>query len=270
MIRQHPSHAYLYVVGYSLLDAAQSDESTLKQVSMGLDKAFEEEDRNNPQADVLDGQFYISDAWNARGSGWANAVTQQGWQLFAERLSRANAILNGVYARTPQEPGVARSMMTVVLGAQLPRDQMELWFQRGQAVEGNLFGLYMAKRWYLLPRWYGSDAEVWNFGLECSSSSNWAAKIPILLAESITDRAGNDPTVYAQPEIWQPLEKVYRDYLTHYPASTHYRSLFALGAAQGGHWDVAKEQFKLLGSDWDPDVFPDTLYADTVRMVSAH
>ncbi len=91
-----------------------------------------------------------------------------------------------------------------------------------------------------------------------------------MLAECISDRAENDPAVFAQPEIWQPLEKTYRDYLSHYPQSLHYRSLFALNAAQGGHWDVAKEQFKILGTDWDPDVFPGNLHAETLQKVRAH
>lgn len=160
-------------------------------------------------------------------------------------------------------------MLVTALGEQLPRDQMEMWFQRGQGVDGNLFSLYMAKRRYLLPRWYGSDQDLWKFGTECAQSANWAAKIPIVLAECIGDRAENDSTVFAQPEIWQPLEKTYREFLSRYPASRHYRSLFALNAAQGGHWDVAREQLKILGEEWDPEVFPDNLHAETLQKVNA-
>jgi hypothetical protein len=270
LIRQRAPPAFLYQVGCTLLQAAQNDEPTLKQISTGLDQAFAAEDRSNPLSDVLDGQFYVNDAWNARGCGYAQTVTQEGWNLLAQRLGRADDMLTDIYARSPSEPGLAKSMMTVVLGEQKPRDQMELWFQRGLQVNPNDFSLYMAKRWYLLPRWYGSDQDVWNFGLECAKSTNWAAKIPMVLVEAVSDRADRDPTTYAQPEIWGPLEKVYREYLSRFPNSIHYRSLFALSAAQGGHWDVAKEQFKILGDDWDPDVFPDTLYADTIRAVNAH
>ena len=257
-------------MGDLVLADAGDDEPTLIQVSKGIDAAFEAEDRNNPEEMILDGDFYLKDAWNARGGGYSGTVTPEGWRLFAERLQRAQSILEDVYARTPREPGIARCMLTAVLGEQLPRDQMELWFQRGQDVEGNLFNLYMSKRWYLLPRWYGSDQDVWAFGLECAKSTNWPAKIPIMLAECISDRAENDPTVFADPEVWQPLEKTYRQYLSRYPRSEHYRSLFALSAAQGGHWDVAKEQLKILGADWDRAVFPGNLYAETLQKVNAH
>ena len=120
----------------------------------------------------------------------------------------------------------------------------------------------MAKRWYLLPRWIGSDEDVWNFGLECSTSDNWSSKIPIILAESITDVADRGPHIYIQPAIWDLLEKVYRAYLDHYPNSIHYRSLFAKCAVNGEHWNIAREQFKILGDDWDRNIFKQNEYAE--------
>ena len=57
------------------------------------------------------------------------------------------------------------------------------------------------------------------------------------------------------PQVWEPLEKVYREYLRHYPESTIYRSEFAKCAAQGGHWKIAKEQFDILGDEWDRGTF---------------
>jgi hypothetical protein len=237
---------------------------------MGIDRAFQAEDRENTTADLLDAQFYVDDAWCARGSGYSNTVTTEGWQLFGERLTAANQMLADLFAKQPANPRIANVMMTVVLGRQLPRDQMELWFQRGIKADPDNFSLYMKKRWYLLPRWYGSDDEVWNFGLECSTSTNWSAKIPIMLAESITDAADRDPSVYARPEVWTPLEKVYRDYLDRYPKSVHYRSLFAKSAVAGEHWDVAHEEFKILGDDWDRGVFKNSEYADMTNLVATH
>jgi hypothetical protein len=270
MIKQHLSHVCLYRTGEALLHVAEKDEPALQHISTGFDQAFAAADKGNPQADVLDGQFYIQYAWFARGVGYANTVTDPGWQRFGERLARASDILNGVYTNHPQEPGTAESMMTVVLGQGGTRDQMELWFQRGQQVEGDLFSLYMSKRYYLLPKWYGSDDAVWNFGLECAKSTNWAAKIPVLLAESILDRAYRDSSIYAKPEIWTPLETVYRDFLTRYPDSVHYRSLFALNAAQGGHWDVAKEQFNILGDAWDRKISSDSLHDRMKSQAETH
>jgi hypothetical protein len=212
-----------------------------------LDRAFENADKDNSTAAILNAKFYVADAGNARGDGWRNTVTSRDWQLMGGRLARANEILSGQYAKDPKNPLIPLLMMTVVLGQHQPRAQMELWFQRGLEADPDNFHLYMLKRWYLYPRWYGSDQEVWDFGLECSTSENWSAKIPIILAESISDAADRDPHIYTRPEIWGPVEKVYRAYLEHYPDSVHYRSLFTKCAVGGEHWDIAREQFKILG-----------------------
>ena len=270
LIKEQFPDNILFYKGDDLLEAAKDDEATLKAASTGLDHAFEEVDRQNPTAQVLDGAFYVNYAWAARGSGEANTVTADGWQLFGERLARADQILSDQFAKTPKYPAICYEMMIVVLGRQEPRDQMELWFQRGISADPNYFSLYMQKRWYLLPRWYGSDEEVWKFGLECAQSDNWSAKIPILLAECVTDAADRDPHVYARPEIWEPLEKVYRAYLAHYPDSVHYRSLFAKAAVSGEHWDVAHEQFKILGTEWDRNVFDDDEYPKMRQLVREH
>lgn len=45
------------------------------------------------------------------------------------------------------------------------------------------------------------------------------------------------------------------------------RSLSAKSAVSGEHWDVAREQFKILGDNWDRDVFKDNEYADMSKII---
>jgi hypothetical protein len=270
LIKQHLPGDIQFDQVKTLFGHAQADDETMKALSMGIDRAFAAEDPQNPTAQLLDGEFFVDDAWTARGDGEIDTVTPAGWQLFGERLAQANQLMTDLYAKHPENPRIANVMLTVMRGQQQPRDQMELWFQRGITVDPDNFSLYMSKCRYLLPRWYGSDQDVWNFGLECASSNNWSAKIPIMLVECVSDAAERDPHIYARPEIWTPLEKVFRAYLDHYPNSVHYRSLFAKSAVSGGHWDVAREQFKILRSNWDPDVFENTEYADMRKLTAAN
>jgi hypothetical protein len=41
------------------------------------------------------GRFYIKHAWQARGSGYADTLTEEGWRLFAERFFELNPHENG-------------------------------------------------------------------------------------------------------------------------------------------------------------------------------
>ncbi|MEI9999900.1 MAG: hypothetical protein WDO13_12470 [Verrucomicrobiota bacterium] len=269
MIRAHYPNGYLYYEGTTLMDAIK-DEALLKSTSAGLDSAFAVADKDNETAAALDGLFYVDYAWLARGSGTSDTVTTEGWRLMADRLASANQILTGLYAKDPNNPLVPRAMMGVVLGQEQPRDQMELWFQRGVKLNADPFRLYMAKRYYLLPRWYGSDEIVWQYGLECAATNDWAGKIPLVLIEAIDDAGSRDPGVYTSAEIWGPVEKTFRGYLDHYPDAVTWRSRFVKCAVAGGHWDVAAEQLKILGNDWDRDIFEGDEYAKTARLVATH
>jgi hypothetical protein len=44
-------------------------------------------------AKVALADFHITDAWRARGTGWASTVSAEGWRLFKERLIKAREIL---------------------------------------------------------------------------------------------------------------------------------------------------------------------------------
>ena len=270
LVRAHFSHEFLYRKGADLLHAGEMDESTLTAISTGITKAFAVEDKDDPVDTTLQGEFYVNDAWCARGSGYANTVNDEGWRLFHDRLEKANTILTDLYVKHPEEPGISKTMMTVVLGQGLSRDQMELWFHRGLKVTTDVYPYYMSKRYYLLPRWYGSSDTVWKFGQECAESNDWAGKVPLILFEAIDDSGSDDPGVYESSDVWTPLEKVFRGYLEHYPDSSIYRSHFLKCAVAGGHWDVAAQQIEILGDDWDRTVFPRDEYAQATRLVRAH
>ncbi len=269
LLKRGLPHDMLYWVGDSLQESAK-DEKTLYLVIAEQDRDFNEIDPKNPVKLELDGNFYIKDAWLARGSDYANTVSDEGWKLFGERLAKADEILEPIYAQYPNETGTCHSMMTVELGQGQGRDRMELWFQRAIKANPNDFGAYKSKEWYLLPRWYGSVDDIMAFGQECVQTGNWAAKLPMILPIGISESSDGDQSLYARPEIWTAVEKTYRDYLAHYPNSIFYRTNFAKHAADGGHLDVAREQIKILGNDWDHAVLSEADYAALVAKFNSN
>jgi len=98
-------------------------------------------------------------------------------------------------------------------------------------------------------------------GQECVKTDNWAAKLPMILPTGIAEAPSQDQSLYARDDVWNPLETVYREYLVRYPNSFFYRTNFAKHAYDGGHMDVAREQFKILANDWDRSVLSESEYA---------
>ena len=257
LIKQGLPHDLLYSAADGVMETVHDDEATLYLMSGELDRDYNEADPKNPVRLELDGDFYLKDAWNARGSNYANTVSDNGWKLFGDRLAEGDKILEATYALYPNEIGTCLAMMTVELGQGQGRDRMETWFQRAIKVNPNDFAAYKSKEWYLLPRWYGNVDDIMAFGQQCVDTGNWSAKLPMILTTGISESADGDPTLYQRPEIWTAVEKVYRDYLQRYPHAVFYRTSFAKHAYDSGHMDIAREQLRILGPDWDRDVLSD-------------
>lgn len=260
VLKGKPTHDQAYTIAAKFLELSQDDQNALDLIIAEIDRSFNEIDANNPVRTVLDGQYYVQAAWNARGSGWANAVSDEGWKLFSERLDKAAKILEAAYAQYPDEGGIARLMMTVELGQGQGRDRLELWFQRAIKVNPDDYDAYCAKEWYLQPRWHGSLDDTLSFGDECVNTGNWNAKLPMVLQLGIRNAANGDPALYKRDDIWVKLEKPYRDFLSHYPTSVFYRTCFARDAFDSGHLDVSREQFAILGNNWDREVLKEADY----------
>ncbi len=254
----------VYAKGLELLDLCKEQEDPLKRAGAGIDTILGAAELSAKEGvkDALEGRFYVEDAWLARGSGWANTITPQGQQDFEARLATAEQILTAAYAHNPQQIAIARNMLGVELGQGQGRERMETWFGRAMAVDPDDFMACQIKETYLLPRWHGSNQEAWNFGVDCAKGENWESKIPLILIDEAEYLQFSIPDFYADGRTWKVLDAVFRGYLQHYPNSIFYRSRYARFAVLGSHWDIAREQFQILGRDWDRDVFSDEEYSE--------
>jgi hypothetical protein len=247
----------------STMESVDLDEATLDTLHSQLAADFASAAPTNPTAQIIDGEYYIRSAWAARGSGYAGTVPADGWKKFSDRLDKAAAILEPLYDKCPKDSSVCDAMMTVELGQGKGRDRMELWYNRLTGIHPNSFAAALHKATYLLPRWYGSFDDDMAFAQQCVDTQDWKHSLPLILTYVV--KKSNVPDVFAQAEVWDMVERVYRAYLDHYPDAVYYRTEFARYAYEGGHKDIAREQFKILGDSWDHTAVTDKEYADMIQ-----
>jgi len=272
LVKQKLPDYMLYMKGKQCIDLVEHDASMLTYTAAGIDKVFGQEASGSVVGPSLQGAFYASYAWNARGGGYADTVTNEGWRLMNERLAKASEILENAAINHPNEKMIAEIMLRVELGQGKGRERMEKWFHVAVDSDPDDLKAYEMKLYYLLPRWYGSDEEVWNFCVECLKTQNWGGNVPMVIVSGLEymHPDASNSQFYADPKIWGLLEPLFQTYLQHYPQSMIYRSRFAKYAAQGGHWGTAKQQFTILGNEWDRDVFSEEEYAAMKRDSEQH
>jgi len=206
-------------------------------------------------AKVLEGRQLINAAWQARGNGWGNTVTKEGWQGFSGNLRQARTVLEAAYKLHPDWPEAPALMITVAMGdsADAPR----LWFDRTVAAQFDYLEAYQTLVSPLLPRWGGSHQAMYDFGKECLDTGRFDTDVPaqyyyMLYAiardrrQFITQYSGNEREYWQRPHVYANLAAMCDGYAA--KGSTpliqdDYRTLHAMLAWEHGDYDAAKKAF---------------------------
>lgn len=194
----------------------------------------------------LKGSHEIEVGWNARGRGYADTVTKEGWAQLATNLVAARGDLEHAWKLNPKEPKIAIQMMMVVLGQGSDRKEMELWFNRVMELDTNNYTACWNKEEYLQAKWYGTDEEAVAFGRECVRSTRWGGQVPLTLVfahSEINSRlSGAAKTEYwKQPEVWGDIKSAYDRFFELNPMETYVYNDYALHAYQAEQWAVLNE-----------------------------
>lgn len=245
--------------------AANSREAFLKPIMGPLERGLPPDDAT-PLA--IRGRYYIRWAWDARGNGFADTVTPEGWKLMRERLGLAGAALEAAWERDPSDSAVARDMITVAMGLDWSREKMEVWYARAMAADPDNDGATADKLYYLEPKWHGSAEEMIRFGHECLASRNWLCRVPyaILKVHRSLAKYVNDADAYwRQPAVWADLQALFATPLKALPDDPTTQSAYAYWACHTGHWEVAAPIFQKLGDTVDAGVFDSRAQLDQWR-----
>lgn len=193
-------------------------------------------------------------AWCARGSSFANEVTDKGWEGFKEHLPLAREHLARAWKLHPDWPEPAGMMAGVITGESGASPDGRAWFDRAVAAEMDHVPAYDALIWQLMPRWGGSHDEMWALAEECLATKRYDTATPWMafaIAAMIAQRDGA-PEFVADPAVYAQLTEMFRGYLAApdpcQPEAT-IRSMWAAIASLGGHHRDVIAQLDAVGDD---------------------
>jgi hypothetical protein len=238
----------------SLVDAADRSATEMDILNAKIEPTLKSAGASDALVALCQGSFLTDWAWTARGSGWANTVTPGGWRLMEERLAMAQEILESGENKFPENPAFPVELLSVELGQGMGKFRMEKLFNLAVKIDPGNYSAYSRKMYYLQPRWHGSPREVFEFGLVCLNSGRWSDKIPLVFVEGVDWMAEQDESLIGNPQIWSAVSFAFQEFLDRYPESIFQRTKYLKWAVQTKNWEVAREQLKLLGSNWDRSV----------------
>jgi phage FluMu protein Com len=240
--------------------------ASLEFVEKGLGKS--------PQAKAiahrLRGEFMLSWAWEARGSGAASRVTDDAWRKFDERLHLSEDNLREASNLIPSDAWAATRLITVVKGLDGHRDIIKQWFDRAMQADPDQYDACLALLDYLDPKWHGSDREMLAFARLCRDSKNSYSRVPLLVAEAhfrVTSRFPEDlrQQYFRAPAIWKEISGVYDRFFTRWPDHRGEHCRYAVFCYLCGMYDKSKLHFEQSQDVIDESMSISRFYIQQVR-----
>jgi hypothetical protein len=206
---------------------------------------------------------YLTYAWKARGNGFSNTVTQEGWKLFGTRVQQARAALEDAAKISSNDPEWYRAMQTVALAQGWNRTQVDTLVDAALNTEPGYFYFARAEANYLLPKWYGQPGDTEAFAEKVAdriSGTEGDATYFLIAATVNCCRKTQAPTM-----SWARVRQGYFALEQLYGTNNYQRNAIAFLALRAGDQQTAQQAFAKIGNDWDQTVWFSKVRFDASR-----
>jgi hypothetical protein len=217
----------------------------------------------------------LAEAYNnwgskARGTGYGDSVTDQGWQLLATRVEQAERILVDA-AKLPERcPYWFEAMQHVAVVEGWDKSQALALLNQAVASEPGYYHFYREYTNFILPRWYGEEGEAAAFAKESSDhvGGSEGAFLYFELSTVIVCHCDTDRSRLASLS-WEKIKRGYAAMEQMYGTSELKMNRFAYMAYLADDRASARPIFEQLGTHWDPSVWGNQQLFEEARSWSA-
>ncbi|MBS2007515.1 MAG: DUF4034 domain-containing protein [Cyanobacteria bacterium SZAS TMP-1] len=142
---------------YSAIDSLEhSDLDAIWNERIALVQEWVKARPDSAPAKIALARLLTSYGWKARGGGWANSVSQEGWRVFADRLAQCKTALDSVKDKPPEW---YTSMQRCALGQSWDVPKYNQLVDEGLKRYPDYDSIMFLKSYWLQPRWNGAEGE---------------------------------------------------------------------------------------------------------------
>jgi hypothetical protein len=210
----------------------------------------------SPTPRIALANLYRDYAWEARGSGYADSVTTEGWKLFGERIEMAQGILNGAKAMKTEDAEAYYLQLILDKAMGHSRAEMESSFTKGLKLNPDFTPIYSAKAEYLLPRWSGGPGDWESYAAQAADrmGGDNGDILYMFIVRSVAYTEGS--SLFNDSLLSYPrMKKGFLAARARYPDNTWDLNSFCYFASIAGDHDTAVDLFKRIGDNYVEDVW---------------
>lgn len=212
---------------------------------------------NSKTARIAYGQAMTNYAWQARGDGYANEVTRDGWRLFGERLAEARHILEDARSVGGENPHWYYAMQAIALGQSWDRTEYDALFDEATRKEPLYWRYYVAKAQYLLPRWHGEEGEWEAFAEQAANKvgGDDGDALYYFIAVNQMDAFKRSQFFKESKVSWPRMKKGFAAIEKKYKVTDETRNFYAQIAGIICDQAEAQRMIKDIGENWSSNIW---------------
>jgi hypothetical protein len=209
----------------------------------------------------------IGYGWKARGTGYADSVTPEGWRLLHERTAGVDGLLTEIGQRVPRTPDWYCAMIDAGRMEGWDRERVDALFEEAVALEPTYLHVYSAMARYLMPRWQGEEGD-WEAFAERSAERLGGREGSIVyghVAWQISKFYRGADFYKKNRASWPRIKQGFIDREALYGYSVRTLNAFCQLAGAAADRETTRALLARIGDAWDADVWKERKYFDGYR-----
>ncbi|MBZ5523908.1 MAG: DUF4034 domain-containing protein [Acidobacteriia bacterium] len=194
-------------------------------------------------------------AWRARGGGFANTVSEDGWRVFQERAELAARTLVDASSLPAKCPEWYLTMQAVARALGQGKEMQTAIFEKAVAFEPDYQYFYRFQAETLMPKWEGEAGEMAAFAARIADriGGTKGDMIYYQIATFLNCACDNDRGLNGLS--WPRIRRGYSAVEEQYGESVENLNAMAYMAGMAGDPVYAEELFARIGEGWDENLW---------------
>lgn len=194
--------------------------------------------------------YWISYAWVARGSGYADTVTAAGWQKFGERIAAARETLDKAKRDSPLWYS---KRLKVCMAESAEAQEVKTIFTEGIKKYPGFQPISTQMVYMLLPRWLGQPGDWENYAAMIGKEQDAGAYLELCLYAA--ELEGREEVGTNKNVSWPLLKEGFEQQIKRNPRDLWLKNNYAAYAYLRDDQAAGKRAFMLMHNIAHPDVW---------------
>jgi hypothetical protein len=234
---------------YSAFACREDEPASMWKLHEQIHQAWVKAKPASVTARVALADFLTEYAWDARGSDFADSVTEEGWRLFGQRLAAAKEVLREASNLPEKDPYWPMVALVIARGQGWKTADTDALVEEATVAEPTFWGYHIERATSLLPRWHGAPGDWEQYANKMADRPNGLGDE--LYARIVVNMAGYHDNVFKTSKAsWPRTRNGLQIMRQKYPRSLEILSNSAWMAALKEDRPLAKELFDQLGSSY--------------------